>query len=634
MRVCLRRGPRFGAHGERGACAILTRVSALSRRTPPAPTAKLALQAWRNLGAFKAAYAWLLSDLVGFSRRRVAAVVALNLLGVALQWAVLGGVLLFVGELTGEGGAFQAPLLGGLDLEVEATFASVALWGVLVMAAVLGAALSTYGGEAIGFETARRYVERSGRTVLSATLAARRGVDGRDPPARELQRVLARDQTMMLRALLVVQRSLRSGLMVAVAVTVLALINAALTLVVVGVAAFFVLPYYLINRRIVAASAALDRDSSRARASIIRLVDHATAREPSPEIARVVPESYAADRAIADRWATLREILLGRQRTTAVMTGLLGTCLVAIVVTFGLIIARDDASWVAALTFLVALNVASGAFLQLAGDITAANRFLPHIQHFIAYPQRLEHDDKGSTSPLQANAPHVEDSLPPVSAARPSLAGSEREVALAAGSRILCVVPHATDRLNLQTLLGAFVGGSPTHARRLREAAFFHGDPSSLPPVTAQVLLGEHGPSALAALGLADEVDRLPDGHATVLTSEVQERMSGFLRYALGMVEGLAHELVVLGWGSFSRLSPQERRRLLQSLEQQPVLFVTTRAPRRQPAEVTHMAVLTERGVAGMGGAAWYESIAGELRDGGRDGGPGADTTLDDLDDF
>lgn len=607
-------------------------MSASSRRPDLVSAFGLAGQARRNLGAFAAAYAWLLRDLIAFSRPRVAAVIALNLFGVALQWAVLGGVLLFVAKLTGEGGAFQAPLLGGLDLPVDASLSLITGWGAVILVLVVGAAFSTYGAEAIGFETARRYVGRSGQAILRTTLTARTGADHGEPPARQLQRVLARDQTMILRALLVVQRSLRSFLMVGIAVIVLALINPVLTTVVVVVAAFFALPYYLINRRVVEAAASLEYRSAGARVSILRLVDHATAREPNPEIVRTVSDSYSADTAIADRWSALREILLGRQRTTAVMSALLGSCLVAIVVAFGLIIARGGASWVAALTFLLALNLASGAFIQLAGEVTAANRFLPHLQNLISFTERLE---AGSTAVGDNLAPSERTgALSAVIAPHPALADSERELPLTAGTRALCVSPQALDRLNLHALVSRLVAGSVTQAQRLREAAFFYGDSSSLPGVSARALLGDHGARALDELGLGDEIDRLPDGDSTVLTPEVQDRLSGFLRYVLGVVEGVEHELIVLGWASFSRLSSHERGRLLEILQRRPVLFVTTRAPRRQPAEATHTIVLTERGIAGMGDARWYQSIAGEVArvDARQAPAVGMSAGLDDLD--
>lgn len=604
-------------------------MSTFPRRSGLASSFGLAGQVSRDLGAFAAAYAWLLRDLIAFSRRRVLVVVTLNLVGVALQWTVLGGVLLFVGELTGEGGAFQVPLLSGLDLPVSGSLVPVSVWGAAVMVLVVGAALCTYGAEAVGFETARRYVGRSGQAILHTTLTARTGSDDADSPARQLQRVLATDQTMILRALLVLQRSLRSILMVAVAVVVLALINPILTAVVVVVATFFALPYYLINRRIVAAAAALEQSSAGARVSIMRFVDHATAREPNPEVVRAVAESYSADTAIGDRWSILREIMLGRQRTTAVMSALLGSCLVAIVVAFGLLIARDGASWVAALTFLLALNLASGAFIQLAGEVTAANRFLPHLQNLMSFTQHLQAGDgQGHRSPSQHG-----DDLSTVIAVDPVIAQSELELSLAAGTRALCICPQAFDRLNLHGLVSRLVAGSQQEAQRLREAAFFCGDPSSLPGVSVRALLGRHGAHALRELELEDEVERLPDGDATVLTPDVQERLSGFLAYALGMVQGLEYELIVLGWASFSRLSSQERGRLLTLLERRPALFLTTRPPRRQPPEVTHTVILTERGIAGMGNAQWYDDIAGEMVTSGTPGTPsvGAGVGLDDL---
>lgn len=567
-------------------------------------------QAGRDLGAFRAAYSWLLADLIAFSRRRVAGVVALNLLGVALQWMVVGAVLLFVGELTGEGGAFQAPLLEGIELPVDGSFGMVAGWGVAVLALVASASLATYGAEAIGYETAQRYVERSGREILGATLATRsRLTDDGDPPARRLQMSLARDHIMILRALLVAQRSLRAILMVVVAAIVLALINPVLSAVVAAVATLFTVPYYLVNRRMVEAAATLERRNASARVSISRLVDHATSREPNAEVLRVVPELYPSDLAIADRWNALRDIMLGGQRTTALMGGLVGSCLVAVVVTFGLLIARDGTSWIAALTFIIALNLASAAFIQLAAQVTAANRFLPHVQEHIAFATGLaQHAAAGGNTPGQALG-----SLPLVRAPHPRLSGGLAKLALKPGTRTLCIYLEAIDRLNAHALLTILVGGNREEAQQLREAAFFCGDPSALPPVAVRVLLGAHGTTALARLGLVDEVARLPRGDDTLLTPELQERLSPFLRYALGVLEGIDRQLMILAWKPFARLSPEERARLLEVLAARPVLFVIAATPGRQPAEITHTIALSGHTVAGMGDAQWYKKAAPKL---------------------
>lgn len=572
----------------------------------------LTRQAWRSLRAFQAAYAWLFRELVAFSRRRVLVVVALNLLGVVLQWIVVGAVLVFVGKLTGEGGAFQVPLLSGVDLPVEASFGVVSVWAIIVLLLVAAASVSAYSAEAIGFETARRYVDRSGRDILETTLAAQsRLTDDVDSPSRQLQILLARDHFMVLRALLLIQRALRAALMVFVAGVVLALINAVLSAVVATVATLFVIPYYLVNRRMVGASAALQQRSASAGASISRLVEHATSREPNAEMLRVVPELYPIDVAIAERWKVLQDIMLGGQRTTALMSGLIGTSLVAVVVTFGLLIARDQTSWVAALTFIIGLNFASGAFVQLAGLVTAANRFLPHIQDYIAF----QHKFRPQADPTSAVMPaEPSQQLPTLRTSQPKFSTSDTELALTPGTRALCVWPGQIDRLNAHFLLSRLVDGSQPDARRLRNATSFYGDPSSLPPVSVEALLGDFGAAALVELNLLEEVERLPEGRATVLTPLVQQQLSPFLRYTLGMVEGVRSELLMLAWSPFVRLSVAERARLIELFRVKPVLFVTTATPARQPAGVTHTIVLDEGGIVGMGDAQWYKTVSPELQ--------------------
>lgn len=583
-------------------------------RRPLRPRAIISLtgEAWRGLSAFRAAYAWLFRELIAFSRGRVLLVVALNLLGVVLQWVVVGAVLIFVGKLTGEGGAFQVPLLSGVDLPVEASFGVVSVWAITVLLVVTAASASAYGAEAIGFETARRYVNHSGREILGTTLAAESTrINEVEPPSRQLQLLLSRDQLMVLRALLVIQRSLRAVLMVSVAGIVLALINPVLTAVVAAVATLFVVPYYLVNRRMVGAAAALQQRSAGAAASISRLVENATSREPNAEIVRVVPELYPTDMAIGERWNVLRDIMLGGQRTAALMSGLTGTSLVAVVVTFGLLIAREGTSWVAALTFIIGLNFASSAFMQLAGLVTAANRFLPHVQDYIAF----RHKFRPRVDRMSA-AMGVEPSqqLPTLRASQPKFSTSDTELALAPGTRALCVWPGQIDRLNVHSLLSRLVDGSEADARRLREAAFYYGDASSLPPVSVEALLGNFGAAALAEINLVEEVERLPEGRATVLTPVVQQQLSPFLRYTLGMVEGLGSELLVLGWKSFVRLAAEERALLVELLSTKPVLFVTAATPAKQPADVTHMVIVDERGIVAMGDAQWYKTVSPELQ--------------------
>lgn len=582
--------------------------------SPVRPRAIIGLtgEAWRGLRAFRAAYAWLFRELVVFSRGRVLLVVSLNLLGVVLQWVVVGAVLIFVAKLTGEGGAFQVPLLSGVDLPVEASFGVVAVWAIIVLLVVAAASVSAYSAEAIGFETARRYVNHSGRDIIATTLGAQSALaHGGEPPSRQLQLLLSRDQLMVLRALLVIQRSLRAVLMVFVAGIVLALINPVLTAVVAAVATLFIIPYYLVNRRMVGAAAALQQRSAGAAASISRLVEHATSREPNTEIVRVVPELYPTDMAIGERWNVLRDIMLGGQRTAALMSGLTGTSLVAVVVTFGLLIAREGTSWVAALTFVIGLNFASSAFMQLAGLVTAANRFLPHVQDYIAFRHKFRPrvDRMSASMPVEPSA-----QLPTLRASQPKVSTSDIQLALTPGTRALCVWPGQVDRLNVHSLLSRLVDSSEADARRLREAAFFYGDASSLPPVSVEALLGDFGDAALVELDLVEEVERLPEGRATVLTPVVQQQLSPFLRYALGMLEGLGSQLLVLGWRSFMQLSADERHRLLAVIGPRPVLFVAATMPKRQPTEVTHTIVINEHGIAGMGDADWYIQAAPELQ--------------------
>lgn len=562
----------------------------------------------RNLGAFRSAYAWLLRDLLSFSRRRVLGVVALNLSGVLLQWLVVGAVLMFVGELTGEGGAFQVPLLQGISVPAEASFEVVGAWSIIVLLVVVASTACTYTAETVGFETALRYVDRSGGKILKGVLETRTtSVNGVAPPARQLQMMLARDQIMVLRALVVLQRSLRAVLMVAVAAPILALINPILTAVVAFVAVAFVGPYYLVNRRMVGAANALEQRNLTARSSILRLVEHATSRDPNADVRRIVPALYATDRAIADRWAVLRDIMLGGQRTAAVMSGLIGTCLVAVVVVFSIIIASDQASWVAALTYIIGLNLAAGAFTQLAAQVTAANRFLPHIQQYIEFFDRFP-STRGAPASLGSAPGHRQ--LPPVRAPQASLQHSATELTLSSDVRLLCVWPEPTDRLNAQSFLTRLVAGDPVDARRLREAAFFYGDPSALPPVPIRALLGDRGREALLGLAIDDEIAALRDGDATVLTPDVQEGLSPLLRYVLGVVEGVGSELVILGWKSFARLSPGERALVLDLIGPRPVIFTHVANPKSQPAGITHTVILDAHGVAGMGDAGWYREVA------------------------
>lgn len=598
--------------GERRRFVMLVPMKARPRRARTKAPSSFLRQALRNLGAFRSAYLWLLADLVAFARRRVAAVFALNLLGVTLQWAVVGAVLMFVGKLTGEGGAFQAPLLGGIDLPVEATFEVLLVWGMIVLLLVCVASASAYGAEAISFETARRYVDSGSRSILLATLEARsRLVDQEEPPARQLQMVLLRDQLMVQRALIVLQRSLRAILMVAVAGVVLALINPILSAVVATVMALSAIPFYLVNQRIVGAAATLQERNARAGAAVIQLVEHATSREPNAEVQRVVPELYAIEGAVADRWNALRDIMLAGQRTSALMSGVVGSALVAVVITFGVLIARDGTSWVAALTFVIGLNFASGAFIQLAGLVTAANRFLPHVQKYVSYVRGLSPAESAGAHDLRTTQ---REDLPPIRAPHPSLEASDVELALTAGVRALCLWPAPIDRLNVHLLLKLLVAGSADDAHRLREAAFFLGSPGSLPPVSVRALLGPCGKQAVNDLGLAKEVAKLSDGWDTVLTPRIQERLSPTLRYTLGMVEGLGHQLLVLGWKSFSSLRAEDRVRVLEIVAPRPVLFVGAATLGKQPAEVSHMVVLDEHGIAGMGDAVWYKTVAPGLR--------------------
>lgn len=582
------------------------------------------LQPLRNLRAFGRAYGALLADLLATCRGRVAVVVVLSFAGIVLQVAALGVALYYVTELTAEESvAVQVPLLSGLDLPVSASAVGIAVWGFTILAMVVAAAGATYGAEVVGFTTARRYLRTRAERILASVATATEvpgGARRGETPTRHVQRMLGRNETIVLRALLLVQRSLRALLMVIVAAVVLALLNPVLTGIVAIVALVFTIPYYMVNRRLVEAATHLDDIGARSGQSVRRIVEAATTRQAHAVTEAYAPRLYRDDAAIERRWGTQGEILLARQRSAALLSALFGFSFVAILVTFSIFIAEGNGSWVVALTFLVALNVASAAFKELGTSITAANRFLPRVQDHLAFSSTQTRAPSASGR----NGADLAGALPSLRAPKPTLPGSLTSVELGA-QRIFCVCPERVDRLNLRAWL-CRLSDDEHDGWALAEAAYFCGDSSGLPPVALrEVLQLEHGDerrraaflALVADLGLTREFASFSGGFDTVMGADLQAGLSAEMRLLLALAPGIIgrSRLFVIGWRVIAPASRASRLRILGTLGEVPVLLFATRMGARQPPEASLSLVVDSGGIAGMGDAEWHFAVADRTAD-------------------
>jgi hypothetical protein len=72
--------------------------------------------------------------------------------------------------------------------------------------------------------------------------------------------------------------------------------------------------------------------------------------------------------------------------------------------------------------------------------------------------------------------------------------------------------------------------------------------------------------------------------------------------------------MLILAWKPFSKLSPEDRDRVLEVIDARPVLFIHNAGPKKQPVDVTHTVVVGQHGIAGMGEAGWYRRVAGVVQ--------------------
>ncbi|MEX1142239.1 MAG: hypothetical protein WD993_10905 [Thermoleophilaceae bacterium] len=352
-----------------------------------AARAPAAIVTARRAGAeFWAVYRWLLADVARELPLRSLAMAGLSVGAAMLQWASALVLLLYVNARISSGGDLALPVVGEVDPAIGGSDSALVAWGAIALSLVLLAAVSGYGAHALGFDIACRYARRAGGKILAA-VESRPGllgtVDGgaQIDPARSLGLSLQRETMYVLRALVLIMRSVYAGAQIAVAGALVVLIEPLLTLALLSIGSLFLIPLYGVNRRAARASIAYEdanRDAARFTASLAKGVANGESAASSGEAIGEFEQSVVVDR----RLGALGGIVLAGYRSRYIVTVFSGIAGVTTVFAFALSGTDDVAGWTTALVYLAGLLMASAGLNAVSVTVTGASRFLPQVRRY------------------------------------------------------------------------------------------------------------------------------------------------------------------------------------------------------------------------------------------------------------
>jgi hypothetical protein len=204
-------------------------------------------------------------------------------------------------------------------------------------------------------------------------------------------------------------------------------------------------------------------------------------------------------------------------------------------------------------------------------------------------------------------------------ASRGRLGEDAGQLEVTRGDRIFYLTDATLSRMEFASVLAPLLGACAEQRGILRAASFCSGAESFPGLSLSAMVLGSETPSAdqrahletrIAELGLAQELDKLPDGSASFLSEETWSAMSRQLRVALWILS-LAEspsDLLFIEWGLVGSLEKEFAARLLALLDDRIVLFVS--GDGRVECDWASGFVVSEKEkIVGVGDARWWETI-------------------------
>lgn len=583
-----------------------------------------------KLRSYGRIYGWLMKDIARAQAGRSLLVVILSLLSVATRIIAIGLALLYA-KARSTGQPVQI-----LDWEFHASNESsnLLLWSGAVLSVALMAAAFTYLAEWTAFQTAKKYIIRANELILDAY--------GTDQPARSasdsanhLRRLLSRDTNMVLRASLILMRSVMPVFLLIGAVIGMFVIHSLLSVIVLLLGTFYAVPFFLLNAQVIRASRKREQHVSEVGAGVRRLLPMILHRRGPSDSQRKWSHLFHESMPIEQNLSALKDILLARKRVGFLQDVYLGVALVLSLVVFGLIVADRPSSWVEFIAYLAALRFVSTSMKTIASTVTTTNRFLPQVRRYVEFVQPPGNAEtiaaeESADVDTDFDKNRQRDGAPmTLRCSSPQLRDSKKQIAVHAGEIIFAIDPLPLHVAGFRRWCRRFCGGA-REGERLWRDAFFLGKVSRLPELAIGDIMTGDVESAvnsqprieavLDSLGLFSEYRKLPNGIKTKLDESTEATISRRMRYAMLLMEAIVSDPspIVLQWEPLTAMGDSFSGAILEQLKDRVVIIAGLPAQFRGGSTDILLpkgrwAVIMEGAMLGMGDAAWYESIQSEL---------------------
>lgn len=606
-----------------------------------------------KIRSYRRTFGWLAVDAWRSAPGQVSSLGLLNFISVAARLGAIGVVLAFAhAQSESDSQSFL-----GMEIEASTSLSSVLAWSAAALGLAILAACLTYWLERTAFKIAQHYSKRATGFVLSAFESGGGPQVPNLPLYQEedyVRRLLSRDMTMVSRSLLVVLRSAAPAITFLFSIAWLFYVHVGLTLIALALLAFYAVPLFLVNTRVVQASRDREKHTTTIGAGVKRFLPMLMNRSGASDARRNWNDVFHETLPVEENFAALKDILLARKRVTFLQDLYFGLALVLALVIFSVMIAENPGSWVVFISYLVALRFASASMKTIASFVTSTNRYLPQVARYVDFvrgSRRRTVEVTIDDPPLIETAPTVNGSAPqtaPLKNVRlrctdPQIAGSSRELVIEPGQSAL-----------VMDLVPLYVGtlrrwcrrlcASSTEGDRLWNNAFFLGDVSRLPGLPVGLIVAHNMAEAerqksrieavLDQFDLYDEYRQWPDGLATVLDAGREHRLSKRMRFVLAMMEGILTErpVFIVNYKNLTAQSGSFHRPMQIVLANRVMLLAAEEIVDELPESVNTIAAVEER-IIGLGDASWYKSASGQLQQRWQTALRGRATVMQDLED-
>jgi len=322
-------------------------------------------------------------------------------------------------------------------------------------------------------------------------------------------------------------------------------------------------------------------------------------------------QQYSDSELVREYLDSFDEIRLSQRRSVLITSIFRGFLLCMILGILGSFAVSGSYSWGELLVYVLALWQLANQVQSMTASLVSLNRYQPRLVVYYAVQAALAGDA------IDPAAARLEGPL--LISSRKRLEGDAGRLEVKRGDRIFYLTDAALSRMDFAAVLAPLLAACAEQSAVLRAASFCSGVETCPGLSLSAMVLGSETPSAdqraylenrIAELGLARELDLLPDGSASFLSEQTWSAMSQELRvglWILSLAES-ASDLLFIDWGMVGSLEKEFAARLLALLDDR-IVFLVSGDGRIECEWASGFVVCEEKKVVGVGNARWWGTI-------------------------